>query len=126
MAPQRDDSAYKAAVLIYSSGTSQMAGSLVARIECDGNQEQRAAALEQAIRTGWLRRLDDGRIALTDFALEHFETAPTRKFVGQVAAPRVVDIMNRKPYKTPARLGRTDAPDCSVRTMPSHYGKAEA
>jgi len=60
----------------------------------------------------------------TNFELDFSEAPkPKEKYVGQIAAPRQINMMTRPAYVPPKRVMRADAPDCSVRAWPSHYGK---
>jgi hypothetical protein len=110
---------YRASELIYQEG-SKTESQLFSAIDFGHKPSVRAKALAEAIGDGWLIRLGDGRIALSTFAVDHFDEIPREpppKFVGQVAAPRHVDLMNRKPYSPPKRMVRGDVPAWSLRTQ---------
>lgn len=122
-APSRNTASYKAAALIYETG-SKTEADLFSMIDFGARPDLQMATLERALETGWLRRLPDFRIALTDFALEYFETEPEPKYVGQVAGPRSIDVMHRPAYKPPKRLPRDSEPEWSVRVGASFHTKA--
>lgn len=119
--PKKSSAAYKVARLIYDTG-SKTDAELSAAVEslC---LPQVQLSLEGAIASGWLRRLPDGRVALTDFTVDFFDTEPG-KFVGQVAGPDQINRMNRKPYVQPRRLPRDDEPEWSVRIGTTFYTQA--
>jgi hypothetical protein len=120
--PKRSSAAYLAGALIYEEG-SKIDADLFGRVHFGTKPSVRVANLERDIQSGWLRRLSCGRIALTDRSLQHYEgaqTPPEPKFVGQVAAPRQIDLMNRPPISKrfiPSVRGiRTDIPAWSIKT----------
>jgi hypothetical protein len=122
--PSKDHPTYHAARLIYAEGskTEQQLWSG----ECGFHERAdcRAKQLERAIALNWLQRLPDGRIALADSTVEFFDTEPPKpKPKGQVAGPRIIDVMNRAAYKPARQIRRADAWDNSVRAIPSHYAK---
>jgi hypothetical protein len=119
--PKKSSGSYKAARLIYDTGSktdAELAGAIHF-----GSPTNFKLSLDRAIKTGWLQRLLDGRIALTDFSIDFFDTEPVKR-KGQIAAPRIIDVMNRKPYSTPKRMVRDDVPKWSVRSGVTLFTKA--
>lgn len=118
--PKTSSAAYQSAKLIYDTG-SKTEAELFDAIDFR-NQRNLRLSVDHAIETGWLRRLPDERLALTDFTLDFFDTEPV-KFVGKAAEPRIVNVMDRKPYSTPKRFVRDDVPAWSVRAGASFFTK---
>lgn len=116
-APSPRSALYRASQLIYQEG-SKTELELFSAVDFGSKPSVRANAIAAAVSNGWLQRLADGRIALSSFAVDHFDEHPpaTPKYLGIAAAPRHVDVMNRKPYMPPKRMVRADVPAWSVRT----------
>lgn len=118
--PNKAQASYVAAKAMYEDGEPKTEAAFYALADFDPRASNRTEALNRAISTGWLRKLEDGRIALTEFAIEFFDTAdeaPKEKYTGQEAGPRQIDLLNRDPWKSnlnPRGL-RQDVPDWSVR-----------
>jgi hypothetical protein len=120
--PGRDTAPYKAAQYLYEEGP-KSERDLLQAVDFGVSYKERDN-LQRAIRSGWLVTTPDGRIVCSDVALDHFDTRPTvEKYIGTPAGPRIIDVMNRPPYKPAKPLRRADALDCSVRAIPSFYGK---
>lgn len=123
--PARNSTAYQASVYLHREGP-QSELDLFAAVHFGKHPDVRRERLALAIEDGWLVR-DGGLIDLSDVAREHFDGEPeAKKYVGKVAGPRQVDVLNCKAYVPPKRFIRADAPDISVRAIPSFYGKGKS
>jgi hypothetical protein len=116
--PKKSSGSYKAARLIYDTG-SKTEAELGAVIDF-GNERNVAISLDAAIASGWLRRLPDGRFALTDSALEYFDSEPV-KDVREIVKPRDMNLVQRAAYKPSKRVPRDDEPAWSERAVPNFY-----
>jgi hypothetical protein len=119
--PQRASAAYKAGEYLHKNGP-QTEEELFAAVKFGTRPGDRARRLQDAIIDGWLTTTPNGLVALTDAARDHF-AKPKSRYVGKVALPRQIDVMNRPPYVPPKRVIRDDVPAWSVRAKPSlHRG----
>lgn len=119
--PYRNSAAYRAGALIHLTGPKSEADlfSVIGFGSRDGIRRER---LEQAFEEGWLRRMPDYLIDLTDFARAHFdEQEPETKLMGKVAEPRSINLLARKPYQPTKRLPRNDEPEWSKRVGATFY-----
>lgn len=119
--PRKYDVIYKAAQYIFEYGP-QADVALFQAIDF-GPREYYREKLRRAFSCQWLVQTPEG-VDITELAREHFAgPMPKIEYVGQMAGPRFVDLMNRPAYVPPRRLVRADALDNSLQAMPSHYGK---
>jgi hypothetical protein len=104
--PHRNSAAYKASEYLFREGP-KTERELLAAVDF-GMAYEAPNRLQASITSGWLTTTSTGTIACGARAVEHFAERP-KKYVGQKAEPRQVDVMHRKPYRTPARFVRGDA-----------------
>lgn len=84
--------------------------------------------LGKAITSGWFVDLG-GLIGLTDRAQHYYAgTEPEPKAMGSLATAREVKPFRpmSPQYRVSSRGPRADAPDCSVKAMPSHFAKVQS
>ena len=118
--PKKSSAAYKVARLIYD--TYPKTDAELNTVLDLGNRRLIWLSIDAAIESGWLRRVLD-RYELTGYARTYFDTEPV-KFAGQVAAPRIVNVMASKAYSPPKRMVRDDVPVWSVRSGTTFFTKA--
>jgi hypothetical protein len=119
--PRPDSAAYQAAAIIHASGP-QSAPRLIAQINFGPQPSHKLRKIESAAASGWLVEVG-GTFFLGDEARAFFDgiEKPIKKFVGQVAAPRlpITPLYAVKPLSKrfmPSSKGfRDDVPDYSVR-----------
>jgi hypothetical protein len=118
--PSPDSASGKAGELIYRSGPISEAA-LFKAVDFGRKPSVRTDRLERAIFGGWLVREGD-LISISEFAREHFDgEAQAKKYVGEVAGPRHVDLMNSKAYVPERRRVLRDVPDWSKREVPNFH-----
>lgn len=93
-----------------------------------GPIRNRLARLNPTIDSGWLQYVPGGRLIVSQFAVDHFNTKPPApKWEGEVVPPR--EPMPFKPmsakHRPDTRGRRPDAMDNSLAAMPSHWAKAQ-
>lgn len=111
--PYRNSAAYHAAEYLHREGPKGEVELFVA-VGFGKTHALRREKLQHAINQGWLCRLPGYLIGLTDFARSQFDEAPSAP-MGQIAAARIVNLMNRSAYVPPKRYVRDDVPAFSVR-----------
>jgi hypothetical protein len=118
--PNRRSAPYKAAEYLYHAGP-KTEPELFTAVSFGSKPSGRPKILQGAITDGWLNRLPSGLIVCSEVARGHFAGEPesASKYVGQVAEPRSINIMHRKPWKSNLnpRGNRADTPDWSHRGM---------
>ena len=117
--PPSSSAAYRAGSIIHHNGP-QTRAALFAEVDFGRFASQQNTRLDNSIDSGWLKELPDGRIDLSANTRDHYEgKIPSPKkpaYVGQVAAPRSMDLMSRPDYKSPPkRVPRADEPVWSRR-----------
>lgn len=117
--PQRASAAYKAGEYLHKNGA-QTEEELFAAVKFGTRPCDRARRLQDAIIDGWLTTTPSGLINLSDAARKYFEQAKPR-YVGKVAGPRQINLMDRPPYVPPKRMVRDDVPAWSIRAKPTFY-----
>lgn len=122
MTPTKSNAHYKAGEYLHAHGP-QDERALLDAVSFGFQPAVAKDNLQRAIQIGWLKVLGDGRIDLSREARVHFEGEPVKP-VGQMAGPRIINVMDRKPYVPPKRMVRPDALDNSLAAIPSFYGKA--
>jgi hypothetical protein len=124
--PRHTEAVYKAAELIYNDGPKTRAE--LFRAVDFADRKRRFEKLARAIHSDWLVELPGALIGITDFAREHFDDdeQSTPAYVGQVAGPRDMNLMQRPAYKSQLnpRGFRDDVPPSSVRSGQSFFTKA--
>ena len=123
-APQKDHPSYIAAEAMLQRAPLRIEE--VFQLSDFGPIGQRLAKLNATIDSGWLQYVPGGRLIVSQFAVDHFrKRPPAEKYVGSLATPRAVPAFKPKvPQLRAASRGlRADAPDCSVKAIPSHFGK---
>lgn len=119
--PRKYDVIYKAAQYIFEYGP-QADVDLFLAIDF-GPRAFYREKLQRAFACQWLVQTPEG-VDITELAREHFAgPMPKTEYVGQMAGPRFVDVMNRPAYVPPRRLVRVDAFDNSLAAMPSKFWK---
>jgi hypothetical protein len=118
-APRPNQASYKAAELILRRGVLSERD-LFAAVDFGARAGNRHAALNRAIDSGWLVRVDD-LIGVSSFAREHLANKPKEVYIGKKAEPRSINLMNRKPYVPPTRIPRADEPEWSKRVGVTFY-----
>jgi hypothetical protein len=113
---QRASAAYKVGEYLHKNGP-QTEEQLFAAVRFGTRQGDRARRLQDAIIDGWLTTTPSGLINLTDAARKHFEQAKP-PYVGKVAEPRSINMMERPAWVPPKRIVRDDVPAWSVRVKP--------
>jgi hypothetical protein len=95
------------------------------------SQNERAAALQSAIRGGWLMETQRGKIACSQTATDYYDgysEKPEEEYVGQIAPAPQRNVFASsglsKKYRINSRGTRLDIPDWSVREDVSFHTKA--
>jgi hypothetical protein len=117
--PTKNSAAYKAGEFLYQNGPKPEADVFQA-VDFGTRARARLNRLQAAIIDGWLAITPNGLIVCSKAALDHFDDQPepSSKYVGKVAAPRIIDVMNRPAWRSNLnpRGNRSDIPDWSHRT----------
>lgn len=110
---KRPSAARSAALLIYAEGP-KTREELYAAVDFGNQPSKRGGVLRDAVNGGWLEVREDGKYDVTFQALAMLEQENTEKpvkFVGEKAAPRSINLMNRPAYvPPPKRIPRDDEP----------------
>jgi hypothetical protein len=127
--PARNSAAYLAGAWLYEHGPAADAD-LFTAVHFGSRKGVMADRLQAAMDMGWLRRAGGPTVACTEAAAQHYADAPepASRPAGQVAAPRVVNVLHRPPISARYRLNphgnRSDVPAWSVRDTPNFKTKA--
>lgn len=84
-------------------------------------------SLDAWISSNWFYVNDESNIELTRTARRHMEhCAPPKaeKYKGEIVPPSSLNLLNRKPYRTPKTVRRQDIPDWSIRPADFTYKTA--
>jgi hypothetical protein len=123
--PSKRESSYLAGKQIYADGP-MLPAALFKLVDFGPRPSDRQESLDRAVRAGWLDLLADGSVDLTEASCNYYDKeAPANKPQGSMATPREVKPFRpmSPQYRVNSRGLRADAPDCSVKAIPSHYAK---
>jgi hypothetical protein len=127
--PAKNSAAYLAGAHLYEHGPA-LDTELFMVVNFGTRKGVMADRLQAAIDSGWLRRVGGATVACTEAAAQHYADVPEPASVpqGQIAAPRIVNVLHRPPLSTRYRLNphgnRSDVPAWSVRDTPNFKTKA--
>lgn len=128
--PKPGEIPYLAGEYLYKNGPCTDAELFLA-VKFGKSQNERAAALQSAIRGGWLIETQRGKIACSTAATDYYDgytEKPEEKYVGKIApAPQRNVFASQglsKKYQINSRGSRLDIPSWSVRDRVSFHTKA--